>query len=265
MNENAVCDFSWTISPNKMMEWQSYLLIESADSMANAHIAVQEKELPLISHGLRRMANVWPYQCDSDMVLPWSSTPKWRINPTAKVVVGLDADVVLWRKDLLYDIVKSCLKEDTIYGTIGYRQPIPLTEWQTLYRIFNIKECFEFQYTNTQEACPFYINNGAVMMPTNLLPHFRDVFYHVLPFINRRYKDHYFMSQIATSIAISKAGFKVKALPRTFNYTEFDNPELPLLSEAVFFHYNISRRDMLNSSVIGFRNFVRHRLCPKMM
>lgn len=249
--------FSWTINPNPEMELQSRLGIAAARDLGHCTIWVQDKDYQLVSPKLKRMAEVIPYRPMPNMELPWSSTPKWSVEPKGDVIIGLDADVMVWRPDLVLRAAEDCLRENAICGTIGYAEPFPLDEWRNLFKTYNIPENFPFRYTNTLRPAPFYINLGVVMIPSSLLKPFRESYYKYLPELNIRYPDLYFMCQVATTISIIKAGLAMKAMPRTFNYTEVDNPGLPLLQETIFLHYNISRKNPLDTTVMAIREKTR--------
>jgi hypothetical protein len=257
--------FSWTISPTENMVLQSRLAIAAAKDLGTCTIWVHEKDYNQINAQLKRIAEVIPYQSFSNMDLPWSSTPKWNIEPRGDVVVGCDADVMVWRKDLVLEAAKKCIEENAVCGTIGYAQPFPIEEWHSLFKDYKIPTNFDYKYTNTGLDSPYYINNGVVMMPSKMLPAFRESFYSYLPSINERYKTLYYMSQVATTIAIYKAELKVKPMPRTFNYTEVDNPGLPQLDDAIFLHHNISRNKLLTADVPAIQKRAKQLLYTKML
>lgn len=233
--------FSWTISATQSMQLQSRVTQAAAQHLGCCTIWVHEPELPQIRPELRERAEILPYVSLPAMPHPWSSTPKWKISARADVVVGCDADAMVWRPDLVRQAAQMCLAEGVLCGTIAYRPPFELAEWRRLFRHYGIPEDFSYRYQVCQQPAPFYINNGVVMLPAKFLAPFREALYGYLPELNARYPTNYFMSQIATTIAIYKAGIPVKALPATFNYLEGENRELRELKQAAFLHYNVSR------------------------
>jgi hypothetical protein len=249
--------FSWTISANDQMELESRLAIAAAKNLAHCTIWAQESEFAKVSERLKAAAEVLPYAHDPAMVLPWSSTPKWGVKPQGDVLVGLDADVIVWRQDKVREAAELCLSENAVCGTLAYAPPFPADEWRSLLFYYGLEAQLPFHYSNTDEPSPFYINNGCVMMPASLLDRFRDSFYKYLPELNVRYPGLYYMCQVATTIAILKAGLRVRAMPITFNYLENTNAGLPLLSEAAFLHYNSSRDNPFNAQHPQVRDRMR--------
>lgn len=240
--------FSWTISPTPQMELQSKLAVRAARNLGPCTIWVHENEYSAVTTELKRMAEVIPYRAIDGMELPWSSTPKWAVEPKGDVVVGLDADVMVWREDLVLRAAEECLAENVLCGTVTYIEILPEADWRALFRRYSLPEDFPFQYTHSRQAAPFHINNGVVMMPATMLPAFRKSFYTHLPDMNRMYPGLYYMCELATTVAIMKAGLPVKAMPKTFNYVEFRVPGLPDLKDVAFLHYNTSRNDPLNAT-----------------
>ncbi len=239
------------------MELQSRLAIRATKNLGTCTIWVHEKDYAAISPRLKRMAEILPYQAIPGMKLPWSSTPKWGIEPRGDVVVGLDSDVMVWREDLVLEAAKQCLADNAVYGTVTYIEILPESEWRSLFADLGLPQKFPFEYTVSKQPAPFHINNGVVMMPTKILPDFRASFYKWLPEINRRYPDLYYMCELATTIGIMKAELNMKAMPKTFNYVEVRMPGLPDLKNVAFLHYNTSRKDPLNTSVQELRERCR--------
>lgn len=238
--------FSWTISVETIMELESIILIRSSKDIDCHHtIWVQENEYKRVNYKLKTIAEVLPYKTSSELLEPWAITPKWDIEPKGDVIVGLDADVMIWNKDSVIQIANDCLKNEKIYGTIGYVAPFDISEWIKLFSEYNLEDDFSYKYTNTLEKCPYYINNGVVMMPNKFLTDFRNCYKKWLFEVNKFHYNLYYMCQVATTMAIKESKLPVVAMSRYFNYTEVDNPELEL-DKAVFLHYNETRNQLPN-------------------
>lgn len=246
--------FSWTISTNKLMELETKIMVASTKGMdCHNTVWVQESEYNLVSPNLKKIAEILPYKPVSDFLEPWTTTPKWDVDPQGDVVVGTDADVMVWNQELVVQAAEKCLKNNCICGTIGYAAPFDILEWNTLFNRYNLPDAFNYRYTNTQEKSPYYINNGVVMMPSTMLPKFRESYKKWLIETNKWHHNLYYACQVATTLAIKDAQLPVQAMSRLFNYTEVDNPGTPLLADVIFLHYNRTR-DELDSGIEKISN-----------
>ena len=254
--------FSWTISANNIMQIESKIMIASTKNIDCCHtIWVQRNEYDLIDPALKRIAEILPYDPDPCLHEPWTITPKWDIEPRGDVIIGIDADVMVWNQKEVIRVATQCLKHDKICGTIGYGPPIEKWEWQQLFNCYNMNENYEYQYTNVEETCPYYINNGVVMMPKKTLPVFREYYKKWLFELNRWYHDCYYLCQIANTFAIKESQLAVVSMPKVFNYTEIDNFELSELDDTIFLHYNTTRDQIKDYGIDNIENNeIRNRI-----
>jgi len=247
--------FSWTISANSLMELESKIMVASTKGM-NCHntVWVQKKEYDKVDPSLKKMVDIQTYEPNSALLEPWATTPKWDVEPQGDVIIGTDADVMVWNQELAIKTAEECLETNKLYGTIGYAAPFPKSEWETLFDRYKMRDEFKYQYTNTKEPSPYYINNGVVMMTKETLPHFRSSYNKWLAEINKWHYKCYYLCQVANTMAINELQIPVVAMPRTFNYTEVDNPGTPLLEEAIFLHYNTTREDIAKGGINAIKN-----------
>ena len=233
------------------MELESKIMVASTKGM-NCHntVWVQKKEYDKIDPSLKRLVDVQSYEPNLDLLEPWATTPKWDIEPQGDVIIGTDADVMVWNQKLAIQTAEDCLKSNQLFGTIGYAAPFAESEWKTLFDRYKMVDEFKYQYTNTKEKCPYYINNGVVMMTKEILPRFRKCYNKWLTEVNKWHYNCYYMCQIANTMAINELQIPVVAMPRTFNYTEYDNPDTPELENVIFLHYNVTR-DLIGSGGIN--------------
>ena len=247
--------FSWTISAGNLMELESKIMVASTKGIdCHNTIWVQEHEYNLVSPSLKKIAEVLPYKPHSYLLDPWSTTPKWNVEPKGDIIIGTDADVMIWNQNLVIQEAKRCLKNKQISGTIGYAAPISIFEWEFLFKKYGIEEDFKYQYTNTKEKSPFYINNGVVMMPSDMLFKFKESYQKWLLEINKWHYKSYYICQIATTFAIKELKLPTASMPRIFNYTEVDNPNVPELEKAIFLHYNITREEISKGGIDSIKN-----------
>lgn len=240
--------FSRTITPNAMMQNHARLLLASIGDLGPSTIWVQEHELGLVAEDLRQKAEICGYQAAPQFTPPWGATPKWRVIPRAPLVLGCDADILVWSPERLRAIAAECLQRQAVVGTIAYAEPLSQVSWRELLQQHGIIPEFSYQYQNTGNPAPFYLNNGAILMPASQLPRFQEEFYGNIDSVNYVHQKNYFMSQLATTVAIYRAQLPRLAKPRTFNYIEIDNPGLPLLDAVTILHYNISRGNIAGCS-----------------
>ncbi len=237
------------------MELESKIMVESTKGIdCHNTIWVQEHEYKLVRPSLKKIAEVLTYKPHSYLLDPWSTTPKWNIKPKGDIIIGTDADVMVWNQDLVIQEAEKCLKNKRLSGTIGYAAPISISEWEFLFKKYKIEENFMYQYTNTKEKAPFYINNGVVMMPSEILPIFRECYQRWLLEINKWHYKSYYICQIATTFAIKELQLPVASMPRTFNYTEVDNPNVPELEKSIFLHYNTTREEIAKGGINNIKN-----------
>lgn len=253
--------FSWTISANKTMEIQSKIMIFSTKGMkCHNTIWVQKKEYAQISSSLKKIADIQIYELNNDLLVPWSTTPKWSVEPQGDVIVGIDSDVMIWNQKLVIDAAKKCFENAKILGTIAYSAPFQKEEWEIIFKRYGMKDGFQYEYTNTKEKSPCYINMGVVMISKNLLFKFRESYNKWLLEMNKHYYENYYLCQIAAAMTIKELGEPFLAMPKTFNYLETANLDVPDLSNVTFLHYNISRQKIKSGGIDAIKNLqIRNR------
>jgi len=247
--------FSWTISTSLSMQLESEIMIASTKGMNCCHtISVQEAQFNKVDPKLKNFADIVSYKPIPDLSPPWTLTPKWDIEPKGDIVIGVDADVMVWNQKLVIEKAEECLRTKKICGTIGYAEPFPLSEWKRLFEKYNMEENFNYKYNNTKTLSPFYINNGVVMMPSEMLGAFRSSYKKWLLELNKTHKNLYYLCQVANTFAIKECKFPVEAMPDVFNYTEIDNPDLSNLNNVIFLHYNKTREEIRRKGINGITN-----------
>jgi hypothetical protein len=244
------------------MELESEILIWSARRL-DCHFTIwaQQHEIHLISNKLKNIAEVLPYQSTPEFRNPWEITPKWGVEPKGDVVVGLDADVMVWRDDLVGEYAARCLEDQCVYGTIAYRPPFGAAMWNKLFEQHGMTDQFEYTCADGSGlASPYYINNGVVMMPATLLSKFREYHRKWLPVVNAAFPKLYYISQVANTLAVKDGNIPVKAMPKTFNLLERHNRELEDIDDTAFLHYNVTRGQVANGLNAVTSDKIRTRL-----
>lgn len=254
--------FVWPISVNKKMIFMSKILIESAKQM-NAHftILVEEFEYEKALNYFKNIAEVLSYAKNPEFASPWVATPKWFVEPKGDILLGLDSDTLVWNPSILLKYAEIAYQENTIYGTIAHKNPFKEGEWEKLFSQYKMKDNFIYNFHETGLPSPYYINNGAVLMPADLLLEFRIYLKKWLLELNKNYHNLFFISQVATTFAIKESGLPAKTHPKTFNYLEtgdLSNIENDIENIAIF-HYNESKNHILNLSEIKL-NLLRNKL-----
>ena len=168
---------------------------------------------------------------------------------------------MVWNENSVIAAAEECLENKKLYGTIGYFAPFPISEWHKMFNRYKMDDNFIYEHTNSKEKTPYYINYGVVMMPKENLTEFKKCYDKWLIEINKWHHDCYFLCQIANTFAIKELQTPVVAMPRTFNYTEVDNPNLPMLDKAAFLHYNKTRIEIESNGISSITNLkIKNRI-----
>jgi hypothetical protein len=245
--------FVWPITANQKMIFMSKLLIKSATKIdAYFTILVTSNQYASAYRALKNFADVQHYTPDPQFVHPWVSTPKWDVKPKGDIVLGLDSDLIVWNTKNLKNYINKCFNEQKIFGTIGYSNPLTngLT-WKELFSEYGMIDDYQYVFQEDNTPAPYYINNGAVLIPSDMLSVFR--FYHKkwLIELNKRTNYHFHVSQIANTFAIKESGLPHGSLPIYFNYLETSLEKNNLENDykkIALFHYNESK-DKINGNL----------------
>lgn len=257
---NVIPHFSWTISANEKMQFHSEILLNSFKEFKSfeATIWVPNFEYDKISKELKNKVEVLPYDPDPIFLDPWGVTPKWDVKPRGDVVVGLDADVMVWSAKNCQKDFNLCYNQNSICATMAYKMPNinfknewTIQDWENLSKKFNIKLNYDYWSIESNQKGPFYFNNGAVLIPKNLLNNFRNSLKYWLKEINKYYKDLYFFAQVANVFVINQLNLKHISMPNVFNYLEIFNREMKQINDVSFLHFNYSRDFLINKKCIN--------------
>lgn len=88
--------------------------------------------------------------------------------------------------------------------------------------------------------CPFYVNDGAVFISSQIFKNFARLFLDLRPRLMHRLADPYYAGQIAVSLAVTELRARALALPMRYN---FPNDDIAVkrfpeeLEEVKIFHY----------------------------
>ena len=226
-------------------------------NLGGSTIWIYEHDIQSVPKWLFEEADVRTYTHFLDDDKPWVSTPKWRVDPNDGVVIGANADILVMDEEYVISVARQSIIKQAILGTMAYIPPFDIKMWERLFKEFKISEDFIYEYGNVTQPAPYYINNGAVVIPSNLQLPFRESLYDVMPHVHRICGDSYFYVQVATTIAIYTANLARDVLPRTFNYTELDNPDMGLIDQVAHLHYNVSGLDIVNSDIVAIKKRIK--------
>ena len=251
---------TWTSDASPEMQLQSRLAIEAAKNIGPCTIWVHESEISDIDPHLSRLAEFLPYKSLFKNQQPWISSPKWRIKPRGEVVLGCDADTVIWNRNLVLQYANTCLAAQAICGTIAYADQLTDSEFRQLFADYGLPYEDKHRYQVSLNPAPFCVNHGAVMIPANLLTVFSDVFYEHLPKLVDRYPDRYYTPQIAVCLSIYLSGLNRIEFPYSFNYYHGVGPMISDFNEIAMLHYGTYRDDPFNAQIPQFRSYFRSLL-----
>ena len=166
--------FTWPICSSYFFQSASKALILSSSGIdAYFTIFMQEKDRKFIDKELENMAEIVCYKNENNYQNPWDNMPKWDLKPKADIVLGLDADVLVTNKESLLKFIEDSFYQKAILGTIAYESAFKEHEWESIFQKYNLKENFNFVQGKDNEKCPYYINNGAILIPSSLLDEFK--------------------------------------------------------------------------------------------
>jgi hypothetical protein len=237
----AIPHFTSIISVNDLMQFQLIVFAKSAKCLKEYYTTtwVQENEYYAVKPKLKEYVEVKPYRPDPALPWPWACCPRWDIEPRGNVIVGMDADVAVFSCEKVQQYVDLCDKEQCIMGTIAYHNPLDNDQWQRLAAGVGIKLKFNHQTNYCRKEitdCPYYINNGVVMMPVSMLQDFRKHLREMLHYVNRYYSDYYF-PQVAVTLAVERMKIRKMVMPLEFNCIEFCT-QRHTQENSAFIHYH---------------------------
>jgi hypothetical protein len=179
---------------------------------------------------------------------PWTTCPRWDIEPKSELVVGLDSDVLAMSD--YSNGLKQCLNYD-VSGTLAHQAGLTLDEWKQLFEDANIEyppKLYPTLYDGTMT--PYYLNNGLVALRSEHVEGMREQTKRMLKIINKRHHDLFYIVQVATSLAIHKLNLNRQLISETFHQLETRDPNPS--DQTVFFHYNGSKNrfDLLKKPVM---------------
>lgn len=236
----AIPHFTSIISANDLMQFQMIVFAKTARQLKEYHITtwVQENEHYTVKQRLKNCIEVRTYKPNPVFPWAWASCPRWDIEPRGDVIIGIDADVAVFSPQKVQEYVDMCHREQCFMATIAYSTPFDQETWQQLARGVGLTLEFNYQTNYCHKPiyeCPYYINNGVVMVPASMLKEFRKTLGEMLLYVNRYYREYYF-PQVAVTLAVEKMGIPKKAMPLEFNCMEFCTTKHTQENSA-FIHY----------------------------
>lgn len=238
------------ISANKKMQFQTKLLLKTLRAIGrcpsyHCTIFVQEQERrQLVDSFLENRAEIVTYSLDSRYKYPWTVGARWNVNPKSDLVLALDCDVITTNS--IEEFLQEC--NDNFRGVIGMVSPFndSLNQWRELYRLCGVslpQTLYTYRNFNqdlwanqNDSLCPFYVNHGVLAIPSRYIAPMRDAVKFVLPIINERLYDNYYLAQIATTIAADVA--KIPRCPLPIKYNTQAKAGDVFTEDTVFFHYD---------------------------
>jgi hypothetical protein len=236
---------TWAISQNLFLIEASKRVITSAiNQNLDAYFSIFVPEGHDIGDYLFNKKNVEIifYKKDNNFNNPWEVVPKWNVIPKADIVLGIDADVLIINKKNILHWANKSLKNKAVVGTIAHLNPFKSDKsWLDLFEKYNMSDNFSYKYNDDSGFCPFYINNGAVLIPAEILDTFRKSLNKWIKELNATdIKNNFYIAQIATTLAIKESKINHIEAPKTFNYLEVFNTEKDEKNISIF-HYHMSK------------------------
>jgi hypothetical protein len=172
---------------------------------------------------------------------------RWYVEAKTKNCIFIDSDVFICSN--LDELEQN---NDCLCGVIAHDCPFNLSEWHELFNLFNVKFPEEtFLTLKTKKVCPFYINFGFVLITETIKKKIRGRFNF---YINKlgtieKYKNNFFLAQIALTLTVCELEVKTKCLPLRYNFPDYKNHD-NLFSEEFdnikIFHYFNDKLNFLN-------------------
>lgn len=244
--------FSSLISACPRMEFQLELLIRSLEFFGKCYdyffdLYVLEGEV-IKSDFINKKVNIITYQAskDVDFILPWRVCPIWNVEPKSEIRIHFDSDLLITSN--INEIFDYC-SSPGFYGAIANVPPFSLSDWEVALKMFNLtlpdkmymykKCCGDIHGDKDHSVCPFYSNMGVSIMYSQYVPQMRETMKHVLKTLNEKYRDNYYLPQIATSISLQLLNIPRFLLPNKYNHIIGFKYKTPLLGtdEPIICHY----------------------------
>lgn len=245
--------FFMSISANERMEFQTELFIKSLEYFGKCtdyflDIFILEGEF-IKSNFIKSKATINYFKPSStiDFHFPWGCQPRYSLDPKSEICIHVDADIfVLSNFDKL---INYCI-EPGFYGSIANDPPFSLTHWRKIFKTFNMdfptkfylykKNCGDFQQSKEFSVCPFYPNNGLLVMHSKYVKSIRSTINEVLFELNKEYRDNYYITQVAIAITLQLEKIPVFLLPNEFNFITSYKYKVPLCGteNPAICHYN---------------------------
>lgn len=148
---------------------------------------------------------------------------RWHIRNKFKNCIFVDCDMFLCS-----DLIEFEKDIDYLGGVIAYDCPLSLDDWKELFLYFNLKFPKETYVTySTKKECPFYINFGFIVTNEEIKENVKNKFYFNLQKIKNieKFKNNYFLAQLALTITVYQLNVKFKELPLRYNFPDYKNFE----------------------------------------
>ncbi len=176
-------------------------------------------------------------------VRPWHCCPRWDIKPRGDPFLALDVDV------LALSDINGLLKFDKLAGVIAHKSPFvgnSFQTWKSLYNICGIQHPPDWYFYRTYKQnffaargnclCPFYINHGVIVMPSEWLTPMKAAVQYVIKKTSHVIGKNYYFPQIVTTLAADMIGVPREPIATKYNNLVFENKTR--LQDVVFFHYS---------------------------
>ncbi len=223
--------FFMTISANQRMEFQAELFVKSLEYFGNCNdyffdLFILEGEV-VKSVYLKKKVNINTYKpsTEIDFAVPWACQPRYSIKPKSEICIHVDADIFVLSE--FKKILNYC-KIPGFYGAIANDPPFSLTEWKKIFNIFNLELpkkmylykncCGDFKKDKENSVCPFYPNNGFLVIHSKYVEKIKIKLNEVLFLLNKEYKYNYYLTQFAVAVALQIADIPTFLLPNEFNF-----------------------------------------------
>lgn len=256
------------------MEFEMELLLKSLETIGECknYFCTIFSYKKIESNFLKNRAEIIEYKINKNLKYPWWTSPRWNVVPKGDILIGLDSDIIILKPIKVF--LEETLK-NKILGVIAERSPFETEsheKWSYLFKLCGLnKPEFIYKHKIKEVTCPYYINNGVVVMPIEYKEKIQAATEIAIKNVKEEIKENYFFPQIITTLAIQISKIPYDTMSNNYNTLESIPPNEPqdsINSETVFYHYNRSKDyNSINEFILDHSklNFLKNALQKKII
>ena len=174
---------------------------------------------------------------------------RWHVEPRGNICVLVDSDVLVCSPLQGLKKWENC---NAVAGVLAHESPYELDEWMKIFNHFGIEYNDPiYQTTDTEKACPFYVNYGVLIVDSCLMPKIREKIGPNIEkvmemeerkhtFTSSGHSPNFFVGQIALTVTLAELPIKKQTLPVRYNYPDYPHYDEKFpeeLNQILFFHH----------------------------